>query len=441
VRASSLAWIGLTRQPGRAALGVLGVAAVGALLFDMLLLSRGLVLSLRAMLDDAGFDVRVLATDAMPLAGPRLEGISGLVAELRTLPEVQAVVPVNLGTAEAVDPASATEDEASAAKDDAPHGVGAEGDLPRAAAGNGAAPDTDTRRRRPRSLALLGIDPDSRPPWRLRSGGPLPADDDGEPLVLVNANLAERLALAPGSRLRLRGTCLSGAALSPVEFTVVGVADFAFDDASRLTAATTMASFGRTCGEPDVDAADLLLLVSRPEAGGPDAAAAAIRRAHPGLNAFTNEQLVARFERTDFSYFRQISAVLATVTLFFGFLLVTVLLTVSVNQRFGEIAALRAIGFSRRRVVEDVLWESALFVGLGGALAVPIGWALSWWLDSILRAMPGIPADVHFFVFEPRALALHAGLLGATAVLAALYPAFIVARLPIAGTLRREVMS
>ena len=50
----------------------------------------------------------------------------------------------------------------------------------------------------------------------------------------------------------------------------------------------------------------------------------------------TNEDLVERFSRVEFSYFRQISAVLATVTLFFGFLLIGVLLTVSVNQRLGR---------------------------------------------------------------------------------------------------------
>jgi hypothetical protein len=40
--------------------------------------------------------------------------------------------------------------------------------------------------------------------------------------------------------------------------------------------------------------------------------------------------------------------------------LITVLLTVSVNQRLGEVAALRALGFSQRRVVVDVLWRSLL---------------------------------------------------------------------------------
>ena len=35
----------------------------------MLLLSRGLVLSFRDLLDRAGFDIRVLATDAPPSPG------------------------------------------------------------------------------------------------------------------------------------------------------------------------------------------------------------------------------------------------------------------------------------------------------------------------------------------------------------------------------------
>ena len=45
-----LAWRSLTRQPARAVLGIAGVVAVGALLFDMLLLSRGLVLSFEELL-------------------------------------------------------------------------------------------------------------------------------------------------------------------------------------------------------------------------------------------------------------------------------------------------------------------------------------------------------------------------------------------------------
>ena len=89
----------------------------------------------------------------------------------------------------------------------------------------------------------------------------------------------------------------------------------------------------------------------------------------------------------------------------------------------------------------DVLCESALIVGIGGVLSLPLGVLMATWLDGILKRMPGIPAELHFFVFEPKALLVHGSLLAATAIIAALYPMRIVARLPIAATLRNEVIS
>ena len=154
----------------------------------------------------------------------------------------------------------------------------------------------------------------------------------------------------------------------------------------------------------------------------------------------TNEEVIGRIEQTGFTYFRQISTVLTTVTLTFAMLLIAVLLTVSVNQRLGEIAALRALGLSRARVVAGVLCESALIVGAGGAISLPLGAMLAVILDRILKRMPGIPAELHFFVFQTGAIELHVALLAVTALFAALYPMRIVARLPIAATLRDEVV-
>jgi putative ABC transport system permease protein len=215
---------------------------------------------------------------------------------------------------------------------------------------------------------------------------------------------------------------------------------FPFDTTTELSAMTTLPVFHRACAGEDPEAADLLLVASRP-GGSADATVAAIRRALPSVYAFSNEQLLDRFQRTDFSYFRQISFVLSSITLFFAFLLVTTLLTVSVNQRFGELAVLRALGVRRRRVVASLLYESAILVGAGGLLALPIGAGLALWLDGILKGMPEIPERMHFFVFEPRAVLLHVALIVVTALLAAIYPSYLAARLPIAGTLRREVVS
>jgi putative ABC transport system permease protein len=173
----------------------------------------------------------------------------------------------------------------------------------------------------------------------------------------------------------------------------------------------------------------------------PERTAAAIRRLRPDVRAFSNQDMIDSFNRNNFAYFRQISTVLSATTGAFTFLLVATLLTVSVNQRLGEVAALRALGISRHRIGATLLWESALLVGAGGALALPIGFALARVLDDVLRRMPRLPATAHFFVFEPQALAEHAGLLTVTAAVAALYPLWIAVSLPIAETLRREIVS
>ena len=74
-------------------------------------------------------------------------------------------------------------------------------------------------------------------------------------------------------------------------------------------------------------------------------------------------------------------------------------------------------------------------------MALPIGGALAYGLDRILRDMPNVPSQLHFFVLEPRTVALHIGLLAVTGLLAAAYPIWIATRLPIASTLRREIVS
>jgi ABC-type lipoprotein release transport system permease subunit len=388
---------GLIRQPGRAILGIAGIAATGALLLDMLMLSRGLVVSMEQLLSGVGFDIRVSATQATPLTGPPITNVAETVAALATLPEIEDVVPLRIG--------------------DAHVDIG----------------------RRSNEVRLIGADVAVRRPWTLIEGRDIdsPKSTDA-PSLLVNHNLARRLQLAPGSTLILRGACTTNSSVPPVTFHVAGIVEFPFDQARQLTAITGLKDFARTCGDAAQDEADMLMIASR-QGDGPAAAVEAIRRVRPDLAAVTNEELVARFQQVEFSYFRQISIVLATITMFFGLLLITVLLSVSTNQRLGEIAALRALGFSQKRMVSDVLWRSALLVGSGGLVALPLGLALSIWLDELLQTMPGIPANLRFFVFEPRALIFYVALLAVTMAVAAVYPMWTVARLPISSTLRAEV--
>lgn len=398
------------RQPARATLGILGVAAVGALLFDMLLLSQGLVISMRDLLERSGFDIRVTATDSLPNSGPMIDNATDAARAIAALPSVSAALTIRFANARI--------------EKLVPSGV--EGLVPSAVEGPGAAPVRSS---------LQGVGTSDRHPWTILRGNDLQRGRE----LLINENAARMLGVTPGTSVTVRASCSEdGEALPPVEFRVAGVAAFPFDTPDAATAATSSAALDEACGGQEPDAANVIMVAAVDD---PIIAAGDISQLRPDLRAFTNDESVGRLEQGGFTYFRQISTVLTTVTISFALLLITVLLTVSVNQRLGEIAALRALGFTRMRVVSDVLAESILIVGIGGALSLPLGVALAAGLDRILKRMPQIPENLHFFVFEPRALGVHITLLAVTAIVAALYPMRIVARLPIAATLRDEVIS
>jgi putative ABC transport system permease protein len=400
MNALAFAWRSLVRQPARAALGILGVAAVGALLFDMLLLSRGLIVSMQDLLDRGGWDVRVSAGD-LPGSGRRVPNALEAADAISRLPSVQAALVIRSASAE-IDRVSGR---------------------PLRASFQGVA----TRSTHPSGARL-------RAPWTILRG----RDADGPDEVVIDERIASESQLEPGREITIRATCVADLeALPATRLTVVGVAEFPFQTTNEFTTGGTLDALKAACGGNVGHEADLMLVTST---GDPDGTAAAIRSLRPEVMAATNSEVVGRLQQTGFTYFRQISSVLTTVTVSFAVLLITVLLTVSVNQRLGEIAALRALGFSRMRVVKDVLAESALIVGIGGLLSLPLGLLLASFLDRILKAMPGIPVALHFFVFERQALAVHAALLVATAIVAALYPMRIVSTLPIAATLRDEVI-
>ena len=82
------------RYKARTTLAVAGVAIIGALNFDMLLLSRGLLLSFADMIDSAGFDVRVTGSTGLPTLRIPVAGAAKLADDIRRLPEVDDVAIV-----------------------------------------------------------------------------------------------------------------------------------------------------------------------------------------------------------------------------------------------------------------------------------------------------------------------------------------------------------
>jgi putative ABC transport system permease protein len=397
----ALAWRTATAERARAVLALIGVTVIGALLFDMLLLSRGLLVSFRELLDSTGYDVRVTATDSVMFRAP-IRHATELARDIAGLPEVKDVAILRRELANL---------------------------------------QVDNKYR---DVMVLSVSPRAeRQAWRIVSGMGFSPEQQRleEPPLIVSRRLAESLSLSPGSSVKLRiSPPGESTALPAVQMRVVGIGEFAFETGEDLPVAVTAEGLDRARATRGDDEADVVLVKARPEI---DSAAvvAAIRERRPDVQAFSNEQIVGQLSTNGFAYFRQISYVLSSITLGFAFLLVGTLLTVSVNQRLGQVAALRALGLPRRRISATLLWETFWLVGVGGLLSVPVGWTLAAQLDRILRQMPGIPDRVHFFVFEPSAVLVHLALLAITGAVAAVYPIWIATRLPIAATLRLETIS
>jgi putative ABC transport system permease protein len=119
-------------------------------------------------------------------------------------------------------------------------------------------------------------------------------------------------------------------------------------------------------------------------------------------------------------------------------LLVATLLTITVNERLGEIATLRAIGVSRATVTREVLIEGMALTLVGSGFGILLGLVTARYLDSILTSFPGLPAAFSFFVPRRESLTTAGLVLALTGSLAGLYPAWLAARAPIAATLRAE---
>src|SRR6185369_16539231 len=240
MNAMGFAWRSLVRQPARASLGVLGVAAVGSLLFDMLLLSQGLVISMRGLLERTGFDLRVTATDALPGQGPLIPNAIERSQAIAHLPSVRSAIALRFANAVVLA--------------GGPRGIYT---TFQGVAGTG-----------------------TTHPWTILRGRDM---TPGNPEIVINENTATRTQLAPGSRVMLRASCTDHEqALPPVPFTVSGIAQFPFDSPNGTTIATSLQMLATACGGNESNEADVIMVASQ-ESAGPSAAVAEVAKLLPDL--------------------------------------------------------------------------------------------------------------------------------------------------------------
>ncbi len=381
----------LVRQRSRTVLTVLGVAVSTALLYDMALLSRGLRASLDTVLGEIGYELRILPAGSLPFSSEAgLSGGRALAAALDSLPGVAHVEPLWATTLYL--------------------------------ARDGGAPV---------SAFALGIDPARQTLYRLERG-------TAEGLV-INARVADSLRIDVGDTLVVAAglDAIGGGGARGERQPVTGVARVRFDLADQRTVILPLATLQAVAGRTEEDPASFLLGKLEPGAAA-EPILRSFRARHPQTDAYSVADLLSQV-RGQLSYFQQFSLILGTVSLLVTFLLILTLLTLSVNERQGEFAILRALGLPARRVVQLVLVEGLALTLLAIGPGIAIGTFASHGLDEILRSSPGLPPDLSFFVFTPEALLSTFGLVVVTGTLAGAYPALLAARTDVVRTLHQEV--
>jgi len=373
----------------RTAFAVAGLAVATALLLDMLMLAGGLTRSFSDLLSGAGYQLRVAPSGTLPLdTDATIRQAAPLIDDLRSRPEIEEVAPV-----------------LAANLIEGPDGAG--------------------------RVFALGIDPAAQGVLRLVSGS-LPRTDGeivvGREMAPADTAIGTFLSLAVPSALGRLG---NGAARS---YRVVGVADFIYASSSERPVALRLGDLQDLAGRSG-EASFLMLRAAE----GADASelASRLREVHPEVEVVAIGEIVEQAEER-LSYFRQLAVILGSVSMIVMALLVGTIAAVSMNDRFGAIAAVRALGVSRRSILATLSAESLFVAGAAGAAGVGVGLATASYLERILADFPGLPAAIRFFVLEPGMLVTTLTALLATALLATAIPALRVTRLPIATTLHQE---
>lgn len=391
----TLAWASLRRHGTRTLLAMLGVAVAAAMLLDMVMMSTGMRESFRRLLLSRGFQLRLAPKGTLPFdTDATIKHTRRVLQRLRRNPDL---------TVSAV--------------------LGGTIHVPRDG--------------RVITSSALGLDPRVQGDYELLEGSDPVAPNaivgNQEFIRQVGAQIGDSIQVATGYDPQTREYSRART------FVLTGRVRFLYG-ATRLRAAAMQLETLQEMSGPDrADDASLFMIRVR-EGVNLDSAAQFIKMQDVGAWVISTETALAQVDER-LRYFRQLAVILGIVSLFVGFLLVTTLITVSVNERIGEIAVMRAIGVSRAHVVGQVVLEGVAISVVGAVAGLMLGLVTGRYLNAILSSFPGLPEAIDFFLFQPKSAWTALGLLALSGIAAGVYPSYRASSLPIATTLRQEAIA
>lgn len=191
--------------------------------------------------------------------------------------------------------------------------------------------------------------------------------------LLVERRLAQRFDLTPGSTVRIaeapdREGC--PALVAGVYEPDADPSELARD---RWRVVLHLPDLAELAGRPDEVDRFSVLLADPAESG---AVAARIDALMPGTRALRGEEVAARASTT-FEVVRRFHRAIGLITITAGGVFLACIMTLKVQERGSQVAALRLVGISRRTLLSWLMLEAALVSVIGGLLGIGIGRAAS----------------------------------------------------------------
>jgi putative ABC transport system permease protein len=264
----------------------------------------------------------------------------------------------------------------------------------------------------------VGIRPEDLEPFgvRIATGRPFAADAEDE--IMVGVRLAQELGVGPGDTLHIADS----------DRTVVGVFNTGntFGDSAVMFPLVPFQAYQRQPG-----GLSLFFVKVEPGTSVPQLERR-IEEENPVLIGIRN---LLEFGRADRGYQLISGADRAAtiVAIAVGAIVVANAMLLSLIERYREFGVLRAIGWSRSRLVALIFGEAAIIAFIGACLGVGIGFAAVWVLADLPDLQGVLKPTFEGWVFG-RALLTAA----AVTALGALYPALRAARLSPQEAMRRE---
>ncbi len=187
--------------------------------------------------------------------------------------------------------------------------------------------------------------------------------------LLVERSLSARFGLAPGDSVTIGATRESPGCPAEIAGVYEPDADPSELARERPRVVLRLDDLGRLAGRDDeVDRYSVRLQASADTA----AVAARLEALLPGTRVLPADEVAAR-SSTTFEVVRRFHKAIGLITITAGGVFLACIMTLKVQERRAQVAALRLVGISRKTLLAWLMLEAAVISALGGVLGVGIG--------------------------------------------------------------------